>query len=70
MLLLFLLITLGLKPFRQQEDNLMATLANVLLLCAFLGTSAGSRPSAHTPSDLAPLPPVRHNTAWLFGRPP
>ena len=37
----FLLLTIQLQPFRQQEDNLVSTLANILLLCAFLGMGAG-----------------------------
>ena len=40
-LLFFLLITIQVQPFRQQEDNLVSTLANILLLCAFLGMGAG-----------------------------
>ena len=40
-LLFFLLLTIQLQPFRQQEDNLVSTLANILLLCAFLGMGAG-----------------------------
>ena len=39
-LLFFLLITIQIQPFRQQEDNLVSTLANILLLCAFLGKGA------------------------------
>ena len=39
-LLFFLLITIHLQPFRQQEDNLVSSLANILLLCAFLGMGA------------------------------
>ena len=39
-LLFFLLITIQIQPFRQQEDNLVSTLANILLLCAFLGMGA------------------------------
>ena len=34
-------MTVQLQPFRQQEDNLVSTLANILLLCAFLGMRAG-----------------------------
>tara|TARA_B100000795_G_scaffold246160_1_gene211678 strand:- start:243 stop:527 length:285 start_codon:yes stop_codon:yes gene_type:complete len=40
-LLFFTLLTTQLQPFRQQEDNLVSTLANILLLCAFLGMGAG-----------------------------
>ena len=40
-LVFFLLITIQFQPFRQQEDNLVSTLANILLLCAFLGMRAG-----------------------------